>query len=333
MIQTHTGFDEHAVLHNLVHYLPAQNPLKDFVHHNTLHAFQQDTFHKALINASSLFGYKTYLSLDAFRTKYFNSEINENILDAILIKEKGNTNLGLWKQKLLYEVFDESVQGKVGNLRANWKKEYAINLEKSTHSLLFRVLCSYLDQGIALWTFPENKEGFLAAISNLEINSAIGIFSSKRAKELLLSKASITELLEILVGDAALFEYYLFDQQFAHPGWSGMVATLEQNPTSLLDSKPITFKELVIFELLLEIDTLDQKFNSNWSPLGLKVRANEYHLFEKNTENELFEVYKLWQEAFEWSFYDQVLSNSKATLAVEKTKFPNFQGLFCMDDR
>jgi len=333
MIQTHTGFDEHAVLHNLVHYLPAQNPLKDFVHHNTLHAFQHESFHNALINASTLFGYKTYLSLEAFRTKYFNKEINENILDFVITKEKAAANLALWKQKLIYEIFDESVHGKVGDLRANWKKEYAINLEKSTHSLLFRVLCSYLDQGIALWTFPENKEGFLAAIIALEKNSAFGIFTSKRAKELLFSNASITELLQILVGNEALFEYYLFDQQFSHPGWSGMVATLEHNPSSLLDAKPITFEELVKFELLLEIDTLDQKFNSNWSPLGLKVRANDYNLFGKSTQNELFEVYQLWQQAFEWSFYDQVLSNSKATSTVEKIEVPSFQGFFCMDDR
>ena len=63
-------FVEHDVLHKLSHYLPAQNPLKDFVHHNTLHAFQHLPFYDALHQATNVFGYKTYLSIADFREKY-----------------------------------------------------------------------------------------------------------------------------------------------------------------------------------------------------------------------------------------------------------------------
>ena len=190
------GFDEHKVLHHLTHYLPAQNPLKDFVHHNTLHAFQHKEFHEALAKANTIFGYKTYLSLVEFRSRFAKNEIKENVLDYIISKNKGIENVESWKHKLLQQTYDESVQSRIGNLRANWKKEYAINLEKSTHSLLFRVLCSYLDQGIAMWNFPENENGFLNSIIALEKNTATGIFTSKRVKELLFNKVSITQLLE-----------------------------------------------------------------------------------------------------------------------------------------
>ncbi len=60
-------FDEHAVLHDLKHYLPAQAPLKDFIHHNTLHAFQHLPFFDALRQASTVFGYKTSFSVAEFR--------------------------------------------------------------------------------------------------------------------------------------------------------------------------------------------------------------------------------------------------------------------------
>ncbi|WP_396151080.1 YbcC family protein [Flavobacterium sp.] len=333
MKTTSNGFDEHAVLHRLTHYLPAQNPLKDFVHHNTLHAFQHKKFHDALAKATTLFGYKTYLPLEDFRNRLKKNEINQSVLDWVIEKEKGKENFSVWKDKLLHQNYDESVKPRIGNLRANWKKEYAINLEKSTHSLLFRLLCSYLDQGIALWTFPEKATGFLAAIKALEQNTSQSLFSSTRVKELLFNNASISELLEIVVGKVELYEYYLFDQQFSHPGWSGMIATLEANPTSLLDAKPISFEELVKFELLLEIDVLDKKFNGNWSPLGSRVRTHEYKLFESVKESELFQVLSLWQQAFEWSFYDQVLGSVHQTETISSTSIPSFQGLFCMDDR
>jgi uncharacterized protein YbcC (UPF0753/DUF2309 family) len=333
-MKTHTiSFDEHKVLHNLTHYLPAQNPLKDFVHHNTLHAFQHIKFHEALLKANTVFGYKTYLSLIEFRNRFAKNEIKEQVLDYIISKNKGNENVESWKQKLLHQNYDESVQSRIGNLRANWKKEYSINLEKSTHSLLFRVLCSYLDQGIAMWTFPENKNGFLNSIIALENNTVSGIFTSKRVKHLLYSNASITELLEIVVGKVELYEHYLFDQQFSHPGWSGMIATIESNPSSLLDSKSITFEELIKFELLLEIDVLDKKFNNNWSPLGLKVRDEEYHLFDPIKYNELYDVLSQWQQAFEFSFYDEVLSGVKEVKEDIFIEAASFQGLFCMDDR
>ena len=58
------------VLHDLKHYLPAQAPLKDFIHHNTLHGFQSDSFFQALQKASTLFGYKTLMSLGEYRERY-----------------------------------------------------------------------------------------------------------------------------------------------------------------------------------------------------------------------------------------------------------------------
>lgn len=328
------GFAEDNVLHKLAHYLPAQNPLKDFVHHNTLHAFQDKPFFEALQEASELFGYKTFLALHDFRKLYTEGTINKEVLKATLAKRKGEANTAFWLEKLTQNSYDESIYPKIGKLRANWKLKYAMNLEKSTHGLLFRVLCSYLDQGIAMWPFPVHEKGFLASLKELDKNGLISFLDTPRAKRFLQEDKSLTELLQLIVGNESYFENYLFDQQFSHPGWSGMVATLEHNPTSLLDQRKITLRELIIFELLLEIDALDKKFGENWTPLATKVDFEAENLFSKITYSEYFDVLSLWQEAYEWSFYNQVLNGlqnkPKASIA---TQTPKFQGFFCMDDR
>jgi uncharacterized protein len=326
-------FDEEHVLHQLKHFLPAQNPLKDFVHHNTLHAFQEKNFFTALHEANQIFGYKTYLTLEEFRNKYSKSEIRKDIFDYVLKNRKEEIQYDYWKESLLSKKYDESSYPRIGSLRANWKNSYAINLEKSTHTILFKIVCNYLDQGIAISSFPIQNHGFLSAIKTLEKNSAHSFFSTKRAKELLQKNASIEQLLTILVGDQDYFEHYLFDQQFGHPGWSGMIATIEANPNSLLDKRKITLKDFVTFELLLEIDALDKKFNEIWAPLSFKIKEKPTNLFAKVKHSELFEVLSLWQEAFEWSFYDQVLSGIQSVPHDEEKVNPSFQALFCMDDR
>ena len=60
-------FDEAHILHELKHYLPSQTPLKDFIHHNSLHAFQKLKFYDAIFRASKIFGYQVTLQLNEFR--------------------------------------------------------------------------------------------------------------------------------------------------------------------------------------------------------------------------------------------------------------------------
>lgn len=327
-------FDEHHVLHTLKHYLPAQAPLKDFIHHNTLHAFQHLKFHEARTQANEILGFKVSLKLEEFRQLYHTGRIHEAVLDRVILKHKADGELAAWKEKMLASRYTRESLPRVGALRANWKKEYHIDIDSLVHPILFRILCHYLDQGISIWNFPVRQEGFLASIQELERKSFISFFRKNRARQLLLnSQCEIKDLLKLLVGDESLFEHYLFDQQFAHQGWSGMVSTVEDHPETLLDQRLITLRELVQFELLLEIDALDYLFGE-WQPLASKLKAAPTELFAEVKLREIDEVLILWQEAFEWSYYDEVLAGLQHQQPVENgIGKKSFQSFFCIDDR
>lgn len=328
------SFNEHHVLHELKHYLPSQAPLKDFIHHNTLHAFQHKKFHEGLHEASKIFGYKTYLQLAEYRNLYGEGKISEEILNRILENRKGN-NVSFWKENLLQKNYNTNTYARIGRLRAEWKKQFKINLPKETQPIMFRVLGSYLDQGVAIWNFPVHDKSFLAALKEMERNSFTSMFKTARSKNLLLNTScKIESLLKVLIGDESLYEHYLFDQQFEHPGWSGMVSFLEDNPQTLLDKRQVSLHDLIVFELLLEIDALDYKFGENWSPLGLRIENKPDPILAHVSNSELFEVLALWQEAYEWSYYDKVLATIQHNDTVHETKNAHsFQGIFCIDDR
>jgi len=81
-------FDEGHVLHELKHFLPSQQSLKDFIHHNSLHAFQHMKFYDAIFKASKIFGFQVSLQLSEFRQLYNSGRIREDVLDRIIANKK-----------------------------------------------------------------------------------------------------------------------------------------------------------------------------------------------------------------------------------------------------
>jgi uncharacterized protein YbcC (UPF0753/DUF2309 family) len=332
--QMTAGFDEHAVLHDLKHYLPAQAPLKDFIHHNTLHAFQQERFHEALARASRIFGYKVYLSVNEYRRLFHEGRINAAVMDRVIADHHGIDGLAAWRHRLLEKPYDNAIVPRIGSLRAHWKRDRRIDLDALTHTLLFRVLNSYLDQGIAIWRFPVWDKGFLASVRELQRHAWSGLLRGRRAIGLLLEEGTtIAQLLGILVGDESLYADYLFDQQFAHSGWSGLVSVIEDQPGTLLDRRRISLKEVILFELLLEIDALDRQYPKGWRPLAEGMKHRPRPLFDPVPRAEVDAVRALWQEAFEWTLYDDALAGIDMAAPRPLTDGPTAQGLFCIDDR
>jgi uncharacterized protein len=328
------SFSEDHVLHELKHCLPSQQALKDFIHHNTLHAFQYMKFYDAIFKASKIFGFQTHLQLQEYRQMYKTGRIRRDILEMVIANKKGRERVTEWTQKLLGAEYDTINHPRIGQLRKYWRSVYRIDLDNKVQPVLFRILCAFLDQGIAIDGFPVANRNFINSMKMLEQNGGSSFFRTKEIRQQFLSgNYSIKGSLQRIVGDETYFEQYLFDQQFAHHGWSGFVSAVEDFPQTLLDRKQITLKELIEFELLLELDTLIAELGSNWKPLADHVKVPPVDLMADVAPSEFAAVIELWQDAFEWSYYDSVLKG----LQIVETKLPSkektFQAIFCIDER
>lgn len=345
-MHSHTNhFDAEKAIENIRHYLPHQAALKDFVHHNTLHAFQDFPFHEGIWRASTIFGYKTYLSIQTFREFYHSGRIKPEVLQKTVKSylsqndeslKKNQKSVDFWINNLLNTSYNHDINSRLFQIRNCWKSDYKIKLSKIVNPLLFRILASYLDQGIAQWKFPARENTFLKSLRTLEQNGYVSLFKSKRSRMLFLDRSTcIQDLLKILVGDENHYEQYLFDQQFSHPGWSGFVSVVEFQPETLLDKRNISLKDLIFFELILEIDALDNKFREVWKPLLINYKGDDIQsLFSKSPSPEIKTVLQLWQDAYEWSYFDGVLSGiQQSRIQFENQEKSSFQGLFCIDDR
>ena len=181
---TPVHFDEAHVIHELKHFLPSQQALKDFIHHNSLHAFQHMKFYDAIFKASKIFGFQVHLQLTEFRELYKTGRIREDILQKVIADKK--TDAAVWKDRLLNKEYDTINHPRIGQLRKYWKTVYHFDLDNKVHPLLFRILCAFLDQGIAVEDFPVANKSFVESIRDLEKTSLVSFFKTKTIKQKIL---------------------------------------------------------------------------------------------------------------------------------------------------
>ena len=73
-----------AIVAEAGHYLPAQGPIAVFVHHNTLHAFEDRPFEQAVVDAARIFGTEPFLSESRYREELARGRIRVADIEAVL---------------------------------------------------------------------------------------------------------------------------------------------------------------------------------------------------------------------------------------------------------
>ena len=72
------------------HLLPAQGPITAFVHHNTLHAFEDLDFDSAVRKGAKIFDCHPYLPEKQYREMLTTGRIRDEDIEAVLIENLGD---------------------------------------------------------------------------------------------------------------------------------------------------------------------------------------------------------------------------------------------------
>ncbi len=310
------------LLDHILHYIPSQGPIKDFIHHNTLHAFQGEKFDSGVIRASRLFGAQSRLHPSEFLQFKKTGSLSEegmNYVDLFQMPTDPEKVPSGWVKD---------------GIRVNCFARYDINILQETRGPLFRILANYLDQGVAAHSHRhfENfwdwlRDYFQGSIFNFELMQHPYVQSCLSKDPL----SVIEDSLPLLIDDSEYSSRYLLEILLGHPGWSGLVHQVQIRPEGLFDPKKITITELLALEIALDVAVSKKiKGFSVFSGEGREKDPHEIDVTETPVEKKLRQA----QEALEWSFYirkiHKIEANAKRTLNYRNN---HVQVFFCIDDR
>lgn len=96
------------ILAHVGHFLPDQGPISVFVHHNTLHAYAELGFHKAIAKATEELGAEPYMTEAAFHACLARGRIRPCDIDGVLeaegISDEKNLLGGTLSKRMLYRI-------------------------------------------------------------------------------------------------------------------------------------------------------------------------------------------------------------------------------------
>ncbi|WP_349432514.1 DUF2309 domain-containing protein [Methylomarinum sp. Ch1-1] len=337
-----TGFDLDMALEHIAHWLPAQGPIKDFVHHNTLHAVQHLPFHEGVAVAAKIFGARSYLPMQDYQQLYRSGRITESAIDWAL-EHSGCARAD--QLKLRDRMFDSDENSHYPPLslanhgiRTAWLNELEIDLNALVQPILFRLLSNFLDQGISRWNLPKEGESFWQCVLRLAQNSLLPLYplNDPGIRELLSDDPEQTLMicLDKIVGDETLYQQYMLEMLLSHPGWAGMVRIIEQNPAALLANRSISLKQMLALELILELAFVSRKTRGQFLRVAEVSFGSDVPLLKNDAFKPKIPLHlRVWHEAMEWALHSELLRALQSQPSAQFKPDVEAQALFCIDDR
>lgn len=110
----------HHAVHHAAHLLPTQGPIGVFVHHNTLHAFQDIPFETAVAKAASIHRAEPFLPEETYRTQIENGRITASDIRLVLTAEPDVHILSNLTRRSLRQALLVQGVSRVNGLNIQW---------------------------------------------------------------------------------------------------------------------------------------------------------------------------------------------------------------------
>lgn len=326
-----------ATMERVAHWLPSQGPIKDFIHHNPLHAFQEFEFFEGCGRAARVYGSRCLLPLSEYRRLAQEGEISLECLSALAGHESG-----LLERLLDPNGPDEAIPESLADtgLRSRWK-ERGVHLDRKAQAPLFRLVGQFLDQGISMWRMPHVQKGLFAAVGQLVSESWLPLepFSRRFVRSYFGRSPAevVSRILGRFLGREEFFERYLLEMCLSHPGWSGMVAQIELHPQALVLERRVSLLEVCALELMAELAYVEEALGPDFSPL-VEVHEQLAPLpLDRAVELEWSEgerLQQIWQKAYESTYARQLFEKLSISRSLQPPSgATQIQAFFCIDDR
>lgn len=348
------AFSIESCLDRVARWLPHQGPLKDFIHHNTLHAFQDFPFFEGCLRASRLYGSWAFLPLETYQELCARNDLSQAALIEVVAESELEVARALreehppeqWAKVLLSGRWGSYAPGKGiadSGLRERWHSVHGLKLNHRIHAKLFRLLGQYLDQGIAMWEAPHPQSTLLGFTRELVSNSWLPLRpwsnASVAAFLAMPPEQAVSAILERFLGPGqeALYDRYLLEMCLAHPGWSGMIRELETHPEGLLEPRRVSLTELCALELMAEFAYVHLDLGEDFPCLLTdQLPAPEPLAYEPSfpvAPSPAEQVAQLCHLAFERTYRHRFLALLRRESIPGESPAPRLQAFFCVDDR
>jgi len=217
------------LVHRVGHLLPAQGPITAFVHHNTLHSFEDRPFEEAVVAAGTLFGAEPFLAEATYRQLCRRGRILDQDLKAVIARYLGDgaqeelapgiSRLALWKAHMRQELeAPDDVRCLWVMEERRWLQAFLPDLDQEAR---LRLLETTLEPGEAEGSAQVEAE-LLSALwqaCQILVQSTLPPTSGNRAPDRTRAVAATSWVAECLqVFTAAFLDQGLSDWNLPHQG-------------------------------------------------------------------------------------------------------------------